>query len=655
MNSPKIGFIHVDLNQKAMLVNELQRIERPTATNRATRVALIEKKWIKALIDYLKSPKMPPPGKIRTIGLFKDNKFNPECKFHHDFEVVDMEIWEKLTSVFGKSPQIVRYFILHPKTKESVVIIKPINMKIIVKFKDGTERSIRKYVAEDWEFGDIKAQLCLAIPLPNDDYSFYLPNSPNPIPNSKNVGQLYSKYQGDIILQKNIITPSKQPIVNSILNKYANYGISRNGLPRPTEFNNKYSINLSSSSSDSESDPDQDSSDEYEVSVSTPPAFHRPISKITAQNPSFKNNQKILKPISKISESPSRNSVSQLSPIKLSTSSLCPKPYGLRNLGNTCFFNAAVQCLVRCQPLTDFMLSSKCESQINRNNPLGAKGRIATAYKELLEEMVNPNRLAIINPSRLHSIIAQKYPIFEDFGQNDSQELIGALLDGLHEDLNQSAAARGHEPAITVSKDADSWDVHCSKNSSPVNSLFYGTLFSTIECPMCHHETSVRDPFVFLSLPIPSSYVYTHVSLSDCISNFTTAKTLDSHNLWKCDKCRREVPARNKLGICKTPDILIIHLKRFNGQSYFMKKTDTPVDYPDILDASTFSKDGHNKKYALTGVVFHHGSLVGGHYTAAAMDPQSGRWYEFNDSLVSPIRRQDAHSSQAYILFYQKC
>jgi ubiquitin C-terminal hydrolase len=97
--------------------------------------------------------------------------------------------------------------------------------------------------------------------------------------------------------------------------------------------------------------------------------------------------------------------------------------------------------------------------------------------------------------------------------------------------------------------------------------------------------------------------------------------------------------------------VLIVHLKRFGLCSY--RKIETPVEYPDVLDSETFAMQPSGK-YRLTGAVFHTGGMGGGHYTAAAIDLESGRWYLFNDAIASAIDATAAHKANAYLLFYQR-
>jgi len=124
---------------------------------------------------------------------------------------------------------------------------------------------------------------------------------------------------------------------------------------------------------------------------------------------------------------------------------------GLGNLGNTCFMNSALQCLSNTPNLTYYFLSDKWKDELNTDNPLGMNGDIAKVYAHLLKNLwrLRENQMSSFSPrfalnikrkllSRIFKTTIGKYnPIFLGYAQQDSQELISYLLDGLHEDLNR--------------------------------------------------------------------------------------------------------------------------------------------------------------------------------------------------------------------------
>ena len=59
--------------------------------------------------------------------------------------------------------------------------------------------------------------------------------------------------------------------------------------------------------------------------------------------------------------------------------------------------------------------------------------------------------------------------------------------------------------------------------------------------------------------------------------------------------------------------------------------------------------------YQCCGVVNHHGSYGGGHYTAYIRDPSSGMVFLCDDDLVEEVEEEDMASSQAYLLLYRRC
>nr|XP_023415999.1 ubiquitin carboxyl-terminal hydrolase 4 isoform X2 [Cavia porcellus] len=189
------------------------------------------------------------------------------------------------------------------------------------------------------------------------------------------------------------------------------------------------------------------------------------------------------------------------------SSHIQPGLCGLGNLGNTCFMNSALQCLSNTAPLTDYFLKDEYEAEINRDNPLGMKGEIAEAYAELIKQMWS-GRDAHVAPRMFKTQVGRFAPQFSGYQQQDSQELLAFILDGLHEDLNRVKKkpyllpkdANGR-PDVVVAKEA--WENHRLRNDSVIVDTFHGLFKSTLVCPECAKVSVTFDPFCYLTLPLP--------------------------------------------------------------------------------------------------------------------------------------------------------
>mmetsp|Transcript_10643 Transcript_10643/g.20606 ORF Transcript_10643/g.20606 Transcript_10643/m.20606 type:complete len:859 (+) Transcript_10643:13-2589(+) len=180
---------------------------------------------------------------------------------------------------------------------------------------------------------------------------------------------------------------------------------------------------------------------------------------------------------------------------------------GLRNLGATCYMNAGLQCLSHTRFLTEYFLEDRYVTDKNLGNPLGFGGLLAEEYASLLKQMWYSSTRSV-SPSQFKRCLGEYASQFQGHQQHDCHEFLLFLLDGLHEDLNRIVKKPYIESSQDLGEDetaaALAWKAHLERNSSVVVDLMHGQLHSKVMCLTCQSVSNTFDPFMMLSLPIPS-------------------------------------------------------------------------------------------------------------------------------------------------------
>ncbi|KAL5110730.1 Ubiquitin carboxyl-terminal hydrolase 8 [Taenia crassiceps] len=320
---------------------------------------------------------------------------------------------------------------------------------------------------------------------------------------------------------------------------------------------------------------------------------------------------------------------------------------GLKNMGNTCYMNSTLQCLLHTPHLWYFFVSRKF------------RGHLVQSFAKFVCEMTNPSSIEAYLPNMLKETFGSSHSMFADGQQQDSHEFLMILLDSLHEELNRSEKAEFSEnhaklEGVSVDYLADlSWSRNRARDDSVILDWFNGQLLSTVQCLTCNRCSHAFDEFMYLSVSIQGS---DSTDLMKCIEEFFESEALSGENLWWCPQCKIPCEALKTFGIWRPPEYLIIHLKRF--RSYIAcEKINSYVHFPLTgLSLSDFTKNiaVSDCIYDLYGVINHHGSVQSGHYTAFCFDLADHRWWNFDDSRVTELSEADILTPAAYVLFYKR-
>lgn len=368
----------------------------------------------------------------------------------------------------------------------------------------------------------------------------------------------------------------------------------------------------------------------------------------------------------------SKEQVEQLDRSKLWSRALDGSDYlpglvGLNNIKETDFVNVTIQSLMRVTPLRNFFLIPE--------NYQHCKSPLVHRFGELTRKIWHTrNFKGQVSPHEfLQAVMKASKKRFRIGSQSDPVEFVSWLLNTLHADLrsskkNTSIIYQCFQGELEVKKEIQS--------KGTVERRLKGNDQNGSENPNVITETS-KMPFLMLGLDLPPPPLFQDVMEKNIIPQvplFNILKKFDGETI--TEVVRPQI-ARMKYRVTKLPPYIILHMRRFTKNNFFVEKNPTLVNFPvknlelkDYIPLPTpndkekseskgnkkmQSKD-HEKlrsKYDLIANIVHDGKPNEGSYRVFVQRKSEEQWYEVQDLHVSETLPQMVALSEAYMQVYE--
>ena len=367
------------------------------------------------------------------------------------------------------------------------------------------------------------------------------------------------------------------------------------------------------------------------------------------------------------------------------------KPKGLLNVGATCYMNAVLQCFYHVKNLTNELFKYQIMPCMS----------ISSAYFDVISQLSsNSNNAA--NPTSFKNVISRN-PLFRGIQANDSKDLILYFFENIENELSlQNYICRNPKYInriryINNNQNKELMNIistfdNCHK--SIISDLFYGFTINVMVCNNCKKELLNYQIFNMLIFPIEAAYnslnektpqkgitfpnrestsnseygkflrnndyktnyrnnysgnSHRKVNIDDCFNYAKSDVEFKGDNQIFCNHCKALNNSKGNTKIYSSPHILVLILDRGKGNKF-----ECDVEFEETLDIKKYVESKECPvNYKLIGIISHLGeSSMSGHFIVDCRH-FDGKWYTFNDSIVSGPYNSFKKQGTPYILFYQ--
>ncbi|XP_034244355.1 U4/U6.U5 tri-snRNP-associated protein 2 [Thrips palmi] len=333
-----------------------------------------------------------------------------------------------------------------------------------------------------------------------------------------------------------------------------------------------------------------------------------------------------------------------------------PGIVGLNNIKANDYCNVILQALSHVTPLRDYFLREINYARVKRP-PGDSMFLLVQRFGELMRKLWNPrNFKAHVSPHEmLQAVVLWSKKKFQITQQGDPVEFLSWFLNALHMALN---GTKKSDSSIIYKSFLGSMRIYTRKiPATELDDKQKAAMLLTTE----YQEVITESPFLYLTCDLPPPPLFKDETVENIIPQVNLYTLLAKFNSVS-EKEYKTVKEdfMKRFEIIQLPQYLILYIKRFTKNTFFVEKNPTIVNFPvkniDFGDILTPEVKARHKQtiYNLVANIVHDGEPGKGTYRVHLLHKGTGKWYEMQDLHVTDILPQMITLTEAYIQIYER-
>jgi ubiquitin C-terminal hydrolase len=310
-----------------------------------------------------------------------------------------------------------------------------------------------------------------------------------------------------------------------------------------------------------------------------------------------------------------------------------PSTFQFSRTQHFCSFSAiAVPCTITVTSLSESLVSEEVHYAGITN--MGLTCYAASSLQFLLTSVPFLN-LLFEHKANAKSVGAELQSLFACLLDGQSHAHVKELLKSFGFAAHDFATSEqdSHEFLLTS---FDKIDKEFGRDFEKARNEIFGVIgVRSINCQVANLNQSTEELSNEIQLPLDD-----FSSVHESLQHITASEELTGSNQWDTGTDQGKQDAVRGFRYNKLPPFLILNLGRyrFSPKSGRCEEVRSFFDCPEDLDLSEFCTDDFHDsaQYRMVALVAHRGNPQSGHYIACTQPKLDGRWFQFDDRVVSP-------------------